>query len=68
MVAEEHSIYGGLCSAVSELLAQNLPVPAEFVAVKDKFGKSGSMEELMEFFHIDARAIVEAVKNAIARK
>lgn len=68
VVAEEHSIYGGLCSAVSELLAQNLPVPAEFVAVKDKFGKSGSMEELMEFFHIDARAIVEAVKNAIARK
>lgn len=68
VVAEEHSIYGGLCSAVSELLAQELPTPTEFVAVRDRFGKSGEFEELLEYFGLDAAAIVDAVKKVIARK
>lgn len=67
VVAEEHSMYGGLCSAVSELLAQNEPAPCEFVAMKDRFGKSGDMAELMRYFELDAQAIAEAVKKVIAR-
>lgn len=67
VVAEEHSMYGGLCSAVSELLAQNAPMPCEFVAMKDCFGKSGEMDELMRYFELDAQAIAEAVKRVIAR-
>ena len=68
VVAEEHSCYGGLCSAVSELLVQNKPVPCQFVAVKDVFGKSGEFDELLAYFHLDSAAIVDAVKNAIQAK
>ena len=68
VVAEEHSIYGGLCSVVSEALAQNAPAPIEFVAVQDRFGKSGEFEELMSAFGLDSAAIVEAVKKSISRK
>lgn len=67
VVAEEHSVYGGLCSAVSELLAQNEPTPCEFVTMRDRFGKSGDMAELMRYFELDAQAIAEAVEKVIAR-
>ena len=67
VVAEEHSVYGGLCSAVAELLACNLPSPCEFVAMKDIFGKSGSYEELMAYFGLDANAIADAVKKLMSR-
>ena len=63
VVAEEHSVYGGLCSAVSEALVQHHPVHCEFIGMKDTFGKSGSFDELMELFELDASAIVEAVKR-----
>lgn len=67
VVAEEHSVYGGLCSAVAEALARTNPVPCEFVAMQDRFGKSGSYEELMAYFGLDAAAIAEAVKKVLAR-
>lgn len=68
VVAEEHSVIGGLGSAVAEALAANAPAPLEFVGMRDIFGKSGSFEELMARFELDANAIVEAVKKAMARK
>lgn len=67
VVAEEHSVIGGLGSAVSELLAANRPTPVEFVGVRDRFGKSGEFEELMRYFELDTQAIVEAVKKVLAR-
>ena len=67
VVAEEHSVIGGLCSAVSELLAQECPVQCAFVAMKDQFGKSGGFEELMDYFGLNSAAIVEAVKKIIAK-
>ena len=67
VVAEEHSIYGGLCSAVAEALVQANPVPVEFVAVQDKFGKSGEFEELLAYFGLDAASIVNAVKKVTSR-
>ena len=67
VTAEEHSVYGGLGSAVAEALALNHPVPMEFVGMKDRFGKSGSFEELLGYFDMDAQAIVNAVKRARAR-
>ena len=67
-VAEEHSVMGGLGSAVAETLARELPTPVEFVGMRDAFGKSGEFDELMAYFNLDAGAIVEAVKNVIARK
>ena len=68
VTAEEHSIIGGLGSAVSEALAASAPAPIEFVGMADCFGKSGSYEELSAYFHLDAAAIVEAVKRVIRRK
>ena len=67
VVAEEHSVYGGLGSAVAELLARKHPAPCEFVGVRDRFGKSGEFEELLAYFGLDAAAIVEAVKTVQAR-
>ena len=68
VVAEEHSIYGGLGSAVSTLLSENHPVPVSLVGMRDKFGKSGEFEELLSYFHLDAASIVEAVTAAVSRK
>lgn len=67
VVAEEHSVHGGLGSAVAELASEQGPVPLEFVGVRDRFGKSGEFEELLGYFSIDAAAIVEAVKKVRGR-
>lgn len=66
--AEEHQVNGGLGSAVAEVLAKNFPVPQEFIGVQDRFGESGTPNELVEAFGMGVNSIKEAVKKAIARK
>ncbi len=61
VVAEEHSIMGGLGDAVARALAAEHPVPCAFVGMRDTFGKSGEFDELMRHFGLDAGAIVNAV-------
>lgn len=68
VVAEEHLIAGGLGESVAQILAQHLPTPMEFVAVNDKFGESGTPEELMKKYHLEAEDVVDAAKRVIARK
>lgn len=68
VTAEEHSVIGGLSSAVAEVVVQNHPVPIEFVGVKDRFGQSGKPAELLEEYGLTAAKIVEAVEKVIARK
>lgn len=68
VTAEEHTILGGLGSAVSEVLAQECPVPVEFVGVKDRFGESGSPEELFSLFELTAQDIAKAAKRVMGRK
>ncbi len=65
---EEHQIAGGLGSAVAEMLAQNFPVPQEFIGVRDHFGESGEPEELIEAFGMGVKYIKEAVFKVIKRK
>lgn len=67
VVAEEHSVIGGLGSAVAELLAEKHPAPCAFVGMRDRFGKSGEFEELMSYFGLDSAAVVEAVEKVMAR-
>ena len=67
VTAEEHSVIGGLGSAVAELLAAHRPAPVEFVGMQDRFGKSGSYEELSASFGLDASAIDDAVKRVIRK-
>jgi transketolase len=68
VTAEEHQINGGLGDSIAQLLARNLPLPVEMVAVMDSFGESGKPEELMVKYGIDTQDIIAAVGRAIARK
>lgn len=68
VTAEEHTIAGGMGSAVSELLSQQFPVPIEFIGIKDRFGESGAPEELFKIFKLTAADIAKAATRAIARK
>ena len=68
VVAEEHSVIGGLGSAVSELLAEKLPTPVKKVGVEDVFGMSGPALELLDIFGLNADNIVRKAKEAIAMK
>ena len=66
VTAEEHQIYGGFGSAVAEVLANNYPVPIEFIGMNDSFGESGKPSELMEKYGMSARHIMEAVKRVLS--
>lgn len=65
---EEHQVMGGLGGAVAEALAACCPVPMEFVGVKNRFGQSGEPKELLQFYGLNAAAIMAAAKDAHARK
>lgn len=55
---EDHSILGGMGSAIAEVLTDSYPIKLERMGVNDKFGKSGKAEELLKYFEIDSTAIV----------
>ena len=60
VTAEEHSIIGGLGSAVAEVLAHQCPTKQAFVGVQDSFGESGSPDDLLEKYGLTAEVIVKA--------
>jgi transketolase len=66
--AEEHQRNGGLGDSVAQVLAMHRPTPQEFVAVNDSFGESGTPEQLLEKYGLNADAIIAAAEKAIARK
>lgn len=68
VTAEEHTRYGGLFSALTEVAAQTKPTPIECVAIEDRFGESGQYDEIMEACGLTAENIVQKAKAAIARK
>ncbi|MEM1001995.1 MAG: transketolase C-terminal domain-containing protein [Bacteroidota bacterium] len=68
VTAEEHNFLGGLGESVSRVLAQNFPVPQEFVATKDTFGESGTPAQLMAKYGLNKDAILSAAKKVISRK
>ncbi len=68
VTAEEHNFLGGLGESVARVLALNNPLPQEFVAVQDTFGESGTPDELMEKYGLNAANIVTKVKAVISRK
>jgi len=68
VAVEEHQVQGGMGSAVAEVLAKNFPVPMEFVGVQNRFGESGTPEELIERFGMGVSHIKEAVKKVLKRK
>ena len=68
VTVEEHQVRGGMGSAVAEVLAENYPVPIEFIGVQDKFGQSGTPDELIEHYGMGVKDIKEAVKKILKRK
>ena len=68
VTAEEHSIIGGLGSAVAEVVCEECPVPVIRVGVKDTFGKSGPAAALVKEFGLDAESIADAARRAVKLK
>jgi transketolase len=66
--AEEHQLNGGLGDSIAQVLSRNYPSPLEMVGVNDSFGESGTPEELMEKYGLNAKAIVKAAEKAMSRK
>lgn len=66
--AEEHNRIGGLGDSIAQVLSRNNPVPQEYVAVNDSFGESGTPDQLMEKYGLEAVDIVKAVQKVMARK
>ncbi len=68
VTAEEHNYLGGMGESIAGLLAVHSPTPIEFVATMDTFGESGTPEQLMEKYGLNAAAIAAKAKKVIRRK
>ncbi len=68
VTAEEHSIIGGLGSAVAETICEGCPVPMLRVGVEDRFGKSGKVPPLLEEYGLTAANIADKVKAVVGMK
>ena len=66
--AEEHNFHGGLGESISRILTQNFPAAQNFVATNDTFGESGTPEQLMEKYNLNAKSIVESAVDVIKKK
>lgn len=68
VTAEEHSVIGGLGGAIAEALAERCPVPVIRVGIKDRFGQSGSPDDLLKEYNLTSLDIANAAKEAIRIK
>ncbi|MBO7217570.1 MAG: transketolase family protein, partial [Clostridia bacterium] len=68
VTAEEHSVIGGLGSAVCDVLSEKCPTPVLKVGVQDTFGSSGPALEVLDKYGLRARHIVEKAKAVLALK
>jgi transketolase len=68
VTAEEHSIIGGLGSAVAEVLSEQCPTPMRRVGTQDRPGTSGKPAELLERYQLNPQHIVSAVKEVLQQK
>jgi transketolase len=68
VTCEEHSIIGGLGSAVCEALSEECPTPVVRVGVRDQYGRSGKVPELLEMYGLTPKHIAEAAHRAVTLK
>ena len=68
VTVEEHTVLGGLGSAIAEVVIQSAPCPLKIVGIQDQFGVSGEPDELFKYFGLTAKDIVKAAKEALAMK
>ena len=63
LTVENHNKFGGLYSAVSEVLSEELPTPMQYVAIEDKIGVVGKLGELKEYYGLTVKDIVAKAKK-----
>ena len=68
VTCENHNIYGGLGSAVAEVLVEEAPVPMLRIGIKDMFSECGTNEELLKKFEMDSTDIIKTVKKVLIKK
>lgn len=68
VVAEEHLVHSGLGAMCAQALAATHPVPMEFVGVQDRYGESGTWDEVLEIMGLTADGVAQAARRAVARK
>jgi transketolase len=68
VTVEDHNILGGLGGTVTEIVCRHCPVPVEIIGIRDRFGESGDLRELMELHGLTARHIAAAARRVIDRK
>ena len=67
VTVEEHSVIGGLGSAVCDTVCRHYPVPVMKIGVQDVFGTSGSADALMQYYRLDAQGVYEQVKEFLGK-
>ena len=65
VTVEEHNIIGGLGSAVSELLSENLPTPLRRIGIRDCYGETGPYEKLLDLYGMGVQDIVTAAEEVL---
>lgn len=68
LTVENHNIIGGLGSAVAEVLVEEIPVHMQRIGIRDRFGESGSNEDLLRVFRMGAPDIIEAVRKVMRQR
>jgi len=68
VTVEDHNILGGLGGTITEIVCRHEPVPVEMIGIRDRFGESGDLRELMELHGLTARHIVAAARRVIDRR
>jgi len=68
VTVEEHQVQGGFGSAVAEVVVQVAPVPMRFIGIQNRFGESGTPEELFAAFGLTAEDIAEAAEDVLRAK
>jgi transketolase len=68
LTVEEHSIIGGLGSAVCEVISENHPVPVKRMGIEDQFGQSGKPDELLEHYGLTVDKIIQNVHFLVKNK
>ncbi|MGB2630004.1 MAG: transketolase family protein [Candidatus Omnitrophota bacterium] len=68
LTAEEHTVSGGMGSAVAEVVVESCPVPMKIMGIEDVFGASGEPDDLFEFYGLTTERIVKRAEELLARK
>lgn len=68
VTVEEHNVIGGLGDSIAQVASRHFPIPIEYIGTKDTFGESGTPDQLLTKYGLDAPNIIEAVEKVIKRK